>query len=53
MQNTCENSVCMPDEAGLNFALNLHIRNILLRPTEDRGGTDFGFSDSPEEHWHT
>lgn len=37
MQNTCENPVCVFAEAGLNFSLNLHIRNILLRPTEDKG----------------
>lgn len=50
MQNTCENSVCMFAEAGLNFSLNLHIRNILVRAAEDKGGTDFDFSGSHEKH---
>lgn len=43
-----ENPVYMLAEAGLNFALNLYIRNTLLRPTEDKGVTEFGFSDSPK-----
>lgn len=53
MQNTCENPVCMFAEAGPKFSLNLHSRNILLRPTEDKGGTDFGFSESHKKHWYT
>jgi len=55
MQNTYENSTCMLAEAGLNFALNLHIKYIqsrLLRPTGVRGSKDFGFRDSPQKKLH-